>query len=421
MTAAASTNDPAPHPPNSLREDARVIGLVGVAHALSHFFQLIVAPLFPWIKDAFTLNYAQLGLIMTVFFVVSGTGQFLAGFVVDRFGARPVLFAGLSCFAVAALGLAGAQNYATLLFFSGLAGLGNSVFHPVDFSIMNAHVSKHRLGHAYSVHGITGSLGWATAPLFLVGIAKVSSWRTALLSAAVLAVLVLAWLVVNRASLSGRPAAHKAAPSHGANDHVLAFLRLPAVWMCFLFFFAYSISLGGVQSFLPEAAKKLHEVPIGLVALCVSIYMVASAGGMVVGGFLVADPTRCDRIVALGFGVAATVALAIGLGHWAPAVVPVLFGVMGFGAGLAGPSRDLLVKQAAPDNATGRVYGVVYSGLDVGMAFAPAMFGALMDAGRLSAVWIVAAIFQGLLIASAFNVQRVGRQKRLRASLQAAS
>ena len=89
--------------------------------------------------------------------------------------------------------------------------------------------------------------------------------------------------------------------------------------------------------------------------------------------------------------------------------VPVLFALMGVAAGVAGPSRDLIVKRAAPPNATGRVYGVVYSGLDIGQAAAPLAFGPLMDMHRPADIWLGIAIVQGLLILSAFNVSRVRR------------
>jgi MFS family permease len=137
--------------------------------------------------------------------------------------------------------------------------------------------------------------------------------------------------------------------------------------------------------------------------------MVASAGGMVVGGFLAADPARCERIVAFGFGAAATIALVIGFATLPAAAVPVLFGAMGLGAGLAAPSRDLLVKRSSPENATGRVYGVVYSGLDIGQAIAPLVFGTLMDLGHPSQVWLGIAIVQAVMVVSAFRVQHVRR------------
>jgi FSR family fosmidomycin resistance protein-like MFS transporter len=386
--------------------DAKVIGLVALAHGLSHFGHLMLAPLFPFLKDAFAVSYAELGLLMSVFFVVSGVGQALAGFVVDRFGARPVLFGGVALIGVAAFGMSASPNYWTMSFFAGVAGLGNCVFHPADYTLLNRKVSLFRLGHAYSVHGISGNLGWAIAPAFLVSLVAAFSWRVALAGAGVLAFSVLALLWVNRDRLALDAPAHR----HAATaDTGLGFLKIPAVWMCFAFFFVSAVALSGVQSFAPEAARVLHGVPLGLAAACLSVYMVCSACGMVAGGFLVTDPARCERVIGAGYGFAATMALTLGLADVPALMVPVLFGAMGFGAGLSGPSRDLLVKRAAPENATGRVYGVVYSGLDVGMAIAPAVFGAMMDAGRPSMVWLGMAAFQAMLIVSAFNIGRARR------------
>ena len=84
-----------------LRQDATIIGLVGLAHASSHFAHLLLPLMFPVFMKDFGLSYSQLGLLMTVFFVASGVGQACAGFVVDRLGARPLLFVALSIFAVA--------------------------------------------------------------------------------------------------------------------------------------------------------------------------------------------------------------------------------------------------------------------------------------------------------------------------------
>ena len=387
-----------------------MIGLVGMAHLISHFSQLLLAPLFPWLKVEFNASYAELGFLMTLFFVVSCGVQAASGFVVDRFGPRPVLFAGLALLGLAAFGFSVSTSYAMLAGFSMLAGVGNGVFHPVDYTLLNRKVSAPRLGHAYSFHGITGSLGWALAPAMLVPLTLAFSWRVALASAGTLAFVVLAVLLLNRDKLS-LPVAHPSGVGKTA-DHSggsLDFLRIPAVWMCFAFFFFYAMALSVVQAFAPEAARQLHDVPVALVAMCLTIYMVCSAGGMVLGGFLASDPTRCERVVGAGMGVAAVIALYLGFGTFAAALVPVLFGAMGFSAGIAGPSRDLLVKRSTPDNATGRVYGVVYSGLDIGQAISPLIFGALMDQRKFSTVLLGLAVVQAVLIASAFNVRRVRR------------
>lgn len=410
-----STLNPPPLNPVSLRQDAGVIGLVGLAHMISHFSQLLLAPLFPWLKDEFAVSYAQLGFLMTIFFVVSCAVQALSGFVVDRFGPRPILFAGLSLLGLAAFGYAASTSYWMLAACAVVAGIGNGVFHPVDYTLINRKVSAPRLGHAYSFHGISGSLGWALAPALLVPLALLFSWRVALMAAGVLAFAVLAVLMLNGRKFDLPAVAAKPAGPQAQAESSFAFLRIPAVWMCFVFFFLYAVIISVVQAFAPEAARQLHGVPVALAAMCLTVYMVCSAGGMVLGGFLASDPARCERVVGVGFGIAAGVALLIGFGPVPALAVPALFGVMGFATGISGPSRDLLVKKSTPENATGRVYGIVYSGLDIGQAIAPLFFGTLMDHGQYRGVWLGLIATQGLLVLSAFNVRKVRRTVRTHA------
>ncbi|MDP3084869.1 MAG: MFS transporter [Rubrivivax sp.] len=391
------------------RQDATVIGLVSLAHGMSHFSQLLLAPLFPWLKDHFAVSYAELGFLLTIFFVVSCIVQTLSGFWVDRYGPRPILFTGLTALGVAALGYASSQSYWSLAAFSVLAGFGNGVFHPVDFTLLNRKVNQTRLGHAYSAHGISGSLGWALAPALLVPITLAASWRVALVCAALLifSVIVVLWLQRERLTVEVLPVAPP--PPGQVAEGSLAFLAIPAVWMCFGFFFFLAGALSIVQSFAPEAARQLHAVPAHLAAMCLTVYMVSSAGGTLAGGFLASDPERAERVVGAAFAMAAAVALVIALASVPALAVPVLFGAMGFSSGLAGPSRDLLVKRSAPDNATGRVYGVVYSGLDIGQAIVPLLIGTLMDHQAWRSVWLVLAALQTALIVSAFSVRRVRR------------
>ena len=243
----------------------------------------------------------------------------------------------------------------------------------------------------------------------LVPLTLAFGWRTALASAGTLAFAVLAmlWIFRDRLALPILPADKPGAPTMEGGS--MGFLCIPAVWMCFGFFFFYAMALSVVQAFAPEAARQLHNVPLDLVALCLTVYMLCSAGGMVLGGFLAVDPTRCERVIGVGFGVAAGVALVLGFTAAPAWSVPVLFGLMGFASGTGGPSRDLIVKRAAPVNATGRVYGVVYSGLDIGQAISPLLFGMLMDHQQFAGVFIGLAVVQGVLITSAFNVRKVRR------------
>lgn len=399
--------------PPPLRQDATLIGLIGLAHAVSHFSQLLLAPLFPWLKEAFGVSYTELGLLLTIFFVVSSVVQTASGFVVDRFGPRPVLLCGLTLLGLAALGYACSQTYAMLAACAVIAGIGNGVFHPVDYTLINRKVHKTRLGHAYSAHGITGTLGWALAPLLMVPVAIAWGWRAAMFSASAVAFLVLAvmWWQRDQLTLAVQGPAASAAidsPAEGPFD----FLRIPAVWVCFGFFFFFAMALSVVQSFAPESARQLHGVPQHWVALCLSVYMVGSACGMVGGGFLASDPARCERVVGVGMGLAASIALMVAFLPIYAGAVPLMFALMGLFSGSASPSRDLLVKRSTPENASGRVFGVVYAGLDIGQAIAPLIFGRLMDLHHYRDVWIGLALVQLVLIVSAFNVRRVRRELR---------
>ena len=407
MQIPASASSPAAGA--TLRQDARTIGLVGLAHGTSHFFHMLLPPLFPAFIRDFGLSYSELGLLVTTFFVVSGIGQALAGFLVDRVGARPVLFLALSLFVASALMAATANGYVGLMLASALAGLGNSPFHPVDFTILNKRVSQPRLGHAFSVHGITGNLGWAFAPVFMAGLtAATGSWRIAAAAAGGVALVVLVVQVLNRAAIDDRAGAwaHEKKPGAAgrADEHPMAFLKLPSVWLCFAFFFWTTAALTAIQSFASPALQQMYGLPLTVTAFVVTGYMLCGAAGMVIGGFLVTRIQRLERTIGYAMAASAGLLLLTGTG-WLPGLAAAAAASLaGFGTGLAGPSRDMLIKRAAPPGATGRVYGTVYSGLDIGFALAAPLFGALLDHGQPNGVFHGAALMMMLGVISASMV-----------------
>ncbi|GKS99543.1 MFS transporter [Acidovorax sp. SUPP3434] len=423
MTSTASPHPAAPA--GTLRQDARTIGLIGLAHGSSHFFHMLLPPLFPFLIAEFGFNYSELGLLVSVFFVISGVGQALSGFLVDRVGARPILFFALSSFAVAGLVAGTAQGYAGLMLAAALAGLGNAPFHPVDFTILNKRVSPARLGHGFSVHGISGNLGWATAPVFMAGIAAATgSWRTACLCGAALAAVVLAIMVWQRDALDDRQGAWAHAPKPGTAgapgaaavaEHPMAFLKLPSVWLCFSFFFWTTCALSAIQSFASPALQQMYGLPLAVTSMVVTGYMLCGAAGMVVGGFLAGRVARLEGIITVCLLATGVLLLLVGTG-WLPGMGAVAFAaIAGLGTGLAGPSRDMLIKRAAPPGATGRVYGTVYSGLDLGFCVAAPIFGALLDRGAAHGIFYGSAAALVLGVASA-GVVGAGVAARARAA-----
>jgi FSR family fosmidomycin resistance protein-like MFS transporter len=406
MTSAAI------HPPlaHAFKHDATVIGLVGLAHASSHFGHLLLPLLFPVFMSEFALSYSQLGLLMTVFFVVSGVGQACAGFVVDRIGARPLLFLALGLFTAACIAASLVRGYGGLIAVAGLAGLANATFHPVDFTILNQRVSALRLGHAFSAHGLTGNLGWAVAPVFFAGLGALLGWRQAYVAAAVMYAAIFVLLFLYRGYLHTSVAPSVASPlaRDGAGgikgEHAMAFMKLPVVWWCFSFFMLSTMTLAVVQSYAVSILKAMYGVSFEAATLTISSYMLSGAVGMFIGGFVAAKSKHSDRVVAFAMAAGAMLLALCGTGWLGATGTMVVLAITGFAIGIGGPSRDMMIKKATPKGATGRVYGLVYSGLDTGFAVSPLVFGVFMDRGWYGATLLGAAAVLLLSVAAALGV-----------------
>ena len=398
-------------PNSTVRADAAVIALVGMAHATSHLFHLLLPPLFPLLMPEFGFGYTEAGFLMTVFFAISGSGQAFAGIVVDRYGARRVLMAGMILLVASGVALSVAVNYPMLLLAVALAGMGNSVFHPADFSLLNKKVSPSRLGHAFSMHGLSGNLGWAMGAA-ISGMAMAwAGWRGAGLAAALVALCSVAALQLARPLLDDDLARVGA---RGTAAATFGFLGTPVIWLAFMFFLLITAAFGGLQSFSAPVLGGIYGLSPGAAVAALTGYLLGSAGGMVVGGFVAVRVHAHDRTVGTALVAAAIFAsvLASGLpAAWS--VIPLMVGI-GVGVGLAGPSRDLLVRRVATDSlaggnaspAFGRVYGFVYSGLDVGLALGPLAFGALLDAGGRDGVLPGVALLQVLAVLTVLTMGR---------------
>jgi len=399
MTAAAA----------SFRSDAKVIGLVGVAHGLSHFFQLCLPPLFPLLKDEFGVSYAALGAVTAVFYAVSGVMQTAAGFLVDRLGARAILLAGMAIISAGTLAAGLAPSFAWLFPAAALAGLGNSVFHPADLALLNGKVEPRRLGPAFSVHGVTGNIGWVLAPAFVVPIAQAHGWRIALVAAGVIGLGFFAVLAMQRALAGELRHVGARAPEHVRAAGVGLLASAP-VLLCFAFFFLYAVALVGFQTFAVAALTTLHGLTLGAASSALTAMLIGGVAGILAGGFVAARFQRHNLVAAVGVAVPALLALVIARGGLDAAAVVALMAVAGFFVGSIGPSRDIIVRGVAPPEARGKVYGFVYSGLDLAGLIAPIIFGWSLDHGRPDLVFIGAAAF---LVASIPTVLRVrGREPR---------
>ena len=399
--------------------DVRVITLISLAHGSSHFFHLILPPMFPWLKAEFGFNYAELGLLMTIFFVVSCIVQAASGFLVDRIGARPVLFMGSSLLALAALFYSQSDSYLMLVIAAVIAGCGNGVFHPVDYTLINHKISPPNLPYAYSLHGVTGYIGWAAAPAFMVAVAAIADWRMAFISAAALGALVLIILWVNRASLlddvqarrDESEASHLASNPGGAPMSTFGFLKLPMVWLCWIFLFLSMAATTGLQSFAPTALFKIYDIAVSSGNYYLTLMSLGGAGGMLLGGYFAAKLKVPERIITICFSLNIVLGLLMATGLVPVELIVIAFALIGLGLGIAAPSRDLIIRSATPSRSSGRVYGIVYSGIDLGAALSPFIFGIFLDIGLPKLLFVGVALMQLMLILAGFKLVAVTAAK----------
>ena len=398
-------------PAATLRHDSTIIGLIALAHGASHFFQLLLPPLFPLLKAEFGVSYAELGVLMMVYYAISGVCQTFAGFAVDRYGGRRVLLFGVGTMALSALLAAIVPGFWMLALCVVVAGLGNSVFHPSDFTILNSLIDPRRLGHAFSVHGVSGGLGWAAAPLTVTALAQAFGWRGALFAAGVAALVLFGLLFASRrflatsAELAGATHEPGARRKSGGGGGLRPLLTTP-VLLCFGYFLLLAMALTGLQSFAIPALMDFSQVTMTTATMALTCYFLGNTVGTLSGGFAAAWTTRHDLVAAGGMCSGATLFFLVAAG-WIGAwyVIPV-FTLAGFSSGITGPSRDLIVRGATPKGATGRVYGFVYSGLDTGSTIAPVLLGWLIDHGHASSVFLFIGVMLLLGVGTVMQVRQ---------------
>jgi len=384
-------------------QDVKVIGLVSSAHFMSHFYQLVLPPLFPLLKGAFGVGYAELSIVMTLMYATSGLMQTPAGLVVDRLGPARVLIGGLGLYSVAVLLYGFAPNLWVLAALAVVAGLGNSVFHPADYAILSDRVEATRLGRAYGVHNFGGSLGWAAAPIAVLALTPLVGWRVGLSILGGLGLLLTLYLVVQAEVLTTENRARAAGETMARSAQM--FLSRP-ILMSFGYFALLAVATVALQAFLPSSLVSGFGISFEVANSALTGFLVGSALGMFAGGIIADWFGRHELVVATGLLTTAVGCLAIGLVAMPIAALIVVIAVGGFAWGCTTPSRDMLVRSAAPAGAMGTVVGFVYSGLDFGSALTPPFLGFLLDHQLPRLIFVLTAGILLLAISSAFAIGR---------------
>ena len=400
----------------------QAVSLVSAAHFVGHFHMLVVPPLFPLLKARWGVGFVELGLALTVYAIVSVLAQLPMGYLADRFGSRKLLIGALCLggFAIASVGII--DRYAWLLVAAGLSGIANAIYHPADYAILSARVTPARIGRAFSVHTFAGMLGNAVAPLAMLVLVPRVGISGALIIAGLVGPLVAIPLIGARTvegdAVAQRPGAlPRAAPRPGRTGTVFT----PAILGLMVFFILLSLSTSGITNFSIPAFMSAYRLPFSAANLALTAFLTASAFGVLGGGFVADMTRRHGDVAALGFGLNAALILLIGTIGLAPALRVLVMGLAGFLSGMIMPSRDMLVRAAAPAGAIGRAFGVVTIGFSIGGTIGPMLFGWIMDRGMPRWIFGASVVFMLLTVAAALIGDRRSAGRRGAIAATAAS
>lgn len=369
--------------------DTRLIASVSAAHFVSHFYMLVLPPLFTFVRADYGVSYTELGLALTVLNVVSAILQTPAGFLVDRIDARLTLIAGLlfgaAGFAIAAM----VNSYWVLIAMFALIGVGNTVYHPADYALLSHRVAPERVSQAYSVHTFSGMLGSAAAPLSVLFMHSLFGWRGAFFGAAIVGFVVAAVLFMQRDAprehVTAKPAA---AADKGASWNLLL---SPPILVSLLFFMLLSIANGGLQAYSVVALNALYGTEAVTANTALSMNLLCSAAGVLLGGWIASRTTHYGLVAALGLGASATAIILLGFINPNAILLVILMSFGGLFSGMVMPSRDMLVRAVTPPGAFGKVFGFVTNGFNIAGIAAPLIYGALMDHGAPRAIFVLIA------------------------------
>jgi MFS family permease len=379
----------------------RTLTAISIAHWVSHFHLFVLPMLFPYLKAQLGVGYIELGFALTVFGLVSGLTQAPIGYLADHIGARKVLLTGLTVGGLALILLGMHLSYTSLILCAALLGLANSVYHPCDYAILSAHMDIRRMGRAFSIHTFAGFVGGAVAPAIMAAlVATVGGLGALIVAGAVGPAVALLLIAVGIPDASSADRGSDGAAA--AKQNILT----PAIIVLTIFFMLLGLSNAGINNFGVVALMTGYGVTFSAANIALTAFLGASAVGVLAGGYLADRTSRHGSVAAACFGINAVIITVIATVNLPTTVLTAAMGLAGFLGGVIAPSRDMLVRNAAPAGAAGRAFGIVSTGFNFSGILSPLLYGWIMDQSLPHWVFGASVVFMVLTVVLAMITDR---------------
>jgi len=370
----------------------RVVGAVSAAHFMSHYYIILLAPLMPFVRDEYQVTYTEIGLAFAVFNIVTGVFQTPAGFLVDRLGARALLILGLAIGATSFVTAGLVDSFWVMIAMFGIAGMGNTVYHPADYTLLSQHVPADRIGQAFSLHTFAGMLGSAVAPASLLMMQSSWGWRGAFVGAGVFGFAVALLLLLVRDGTTLTANAGTRPPSDSSDTGWRLLLSAP-ILLNLAFFILLAMMSGGLYNYSVVALGALYGTPVTTANVALTGNLLLSAAGVIVGGLLVTRTKRHSLVATLGLTAMALSVVLVAVVDLDSLALIAAMSLAGLFSGVIMPSRDMIVREVTPPGSFGKVFGFVTTGFNIGGIVSPLIFGAVMDHGSPRMVFLLVAAF----------------------------
>jgi sugar phosphate permease len=257
------------------------------AWLIDYIDRLVITLALPAIGKQFSLDKAEQGLILTVFFMAYAFFQMPGGILADKIGARKTMTIALAAWSIFT-GFTGlAFSYASLLIIRAIFGITEGIFPAASMKALTERTEPKQRSTANGFMFCSNSLGAALAPLIAGPALAAVGWKNSFFLVAILGVVmaVVLWRFLPKPlATSGAPA--PAVVQYHRTVRIRDVLTSRTMWLLAMTFCGYDIVSWGLVAWTPSYLMEVRHINVRSSGVLTSIPFFVGTAGTILGGFL---------------------------------------------------------------------------------------------------------------------------------------